>query len=100
MMTVTGDYGTALCAAFAHGRIEMVEYLLHLDPPSAFRAHGIVLFGLQDDVKLTNTGPFGGPLHIAVLAGRFKTVDKFINSGNDRRSELDSKCEAWIPRNR
>ncbi|KAJ7060671.1 hypothetical protein C8F01DRAFT_173429 [Mycena amicta] len=78
-----GDYGTALCAAFAHGRIEMVEYLLGLDPQPGFGADG----------------PFGGPLHIAVLAGRFKTANKFIDSGN-RQGALNSKCEAWSLWNR
>ncbi|KAJ7050125.1 hypothetical protein C8F01DRAFT_717518 [Mycena amicta] len=78
-----GDYGTALCAAFAYGRIEMVKYLLGLNPQPQFRPDG----------------PFGGPLHIAVLAGRFKIVKEFMNYRNNGQGSLDSKCEAWIPQN-
>ncbi|KAJ7050104.1 hypothetical protein C8F01DRAFT_1237969 [Mycena amicta] len=78
-----GDYGTALCAAFAHGRNEMIEYLLGLDPQPGFGPDG----------------PFGGPLHIAVLAGQFKTVNKFIDAGNGQEARK-SECEAWIPWNR
>ncbi|KAJ7061405.1 hypothetical protein C8F01DRAFT_1369556 [Mycena amicta] len=74
-----GDYGTALCAAFAHGRIEMAKYLLGLNPQPQFRPDG----------------PFGGPLHIAMLAGRFKIVKEFMNYRNSGQGSLDSKWEGF-----
>ncbi|KAJ7759657.1 ankyrin repeat-containing domain protein, partial [Mycena metata] len=59
---VGGDYGTALCAACAHGKVEVVKALL------GARAR-----------RNLDGGEFGGPLHVAVLMDNREMVELLID---------------------
>ncbi|KAJ7656157.1 hypothetical protein DFH06DRAFT_1200269, partial [Mycena polygramma] len=71
-----GDYGTALCAACANGKTDMLEYLL------------------RKGADLTLQGPFGAPLHVAVLAGELDIVKLLVEGDENRQNEAD--C-VWDP---
>ncbi|KAJ7851909.1 hypothetical protein B0H14DRAFT_2581142 [Mycena olivaceomarginata] len=66
-MPLGGDYGTALCAACANGKVEVVNALLL----AGARRNG-------DDAQLESGEHFGAPLHIAVLMENREMVNLLI----------------------
>ncbi|KAJ7035749.1 hypothetical protein C8F04DRAFT_1182024 [Mycena alexandri] len=70
---VGGDYGTALCAAGAKGKVEVVKALLGA--------------GARRNV---DGGEFGGPLHVAVLMENRDIVQLLLDENPE---ETDVTCE-------
>ncbi|KAJ7729584.1 hypothetical protein B0H16DRAFT_1469965 [Mycena metata] len=76
---VGGDYGTALCAACASGKVEVVNALLQ----AGARRN-------RDDAQLELGKHFGAPLHVAILVENREMVELLI--GNEAKN-ADCICE-------
>ncbi|KAJ7895173.1 hypothetical protein B0H14DRAFT_2558751 [Mycena olivaceomarginata] len=78
-MHLEGDYGTALCAACANGRVEVVSILL------------------QQGANIQINGPFGAALHVAVWRDDKKMVNLLLDTKGDGADCEYGKCSSVDP---
>jgi ankyrin repeat protein len=77
-----GNYGTALCAACANGKVEVVNDLLLAGARSNYDCEQINMrSGADAQLESGESGEeFGAPLHVAVLMGNTEMVNLLIGN--------------------